>query len=58
MRALLQVIKMLWSARAVAAARRASVDDYLKPAVILLIALVAGPDIVAAVELTTLLELL
>jgi hypothetical protein len=55
MRAVLQLIKTLWPGRAV---RYVSTDDYLKPLVILMIALVAGPDIVAAVELTTLLELL
>lgn len=58
MRALLQLIKILWPNRTVVAGRHLSADDYLKPAVILLIALVAGPDILAAIELTTLLELL
>lgn len=53
MRALLQLMKLLLPGN-----RQLSTEDYLKPLVILLIALVAGPDIVAAIELTTLLELL
>jgi hypothetical protein len=56
MRALLQLIEVLWPGRT--SSRHVSADDYLKVAVILMIALVAGPDIVAAIELTTLLELL
>lgn len=58
MRALLQLIKVLWPGRTSVAGRHVSADDYLKVVVILIIALVAGPDIVAAIELTTLLELL
>lgn len=53
MRVLLQLIKVFWSGRN----RPISADDCLKPLVTLIIALIAGPDIVAAVELTTLLEL-
>jgi hypothetical protein len=53
MRALLQLMKLLRPGN-----RHVSAEDYLKLLVILLIALVAGPDIVAAIELTTLLELL
>lgn len=53
MRALLQLMKLLLPGN-----RQLSAEDYLKPLVLLLIALIAGPDIVAAIELTTLLELL
>jgi len=56
MRALLQLIKVLCPGRT--SSRHISADDYLKVVVILMIAVVAGPDIVAAIELTTLLELL
>ena len=48
----------VWPVDPAARANRATLDDYLKPLLILLIALLAGPDILAAVELTTLLDLL
>jgi len=56
MRALLQLITVLRRGRT--SSRHVSADDYLKVVVILMIALIAGPDIVAAMELTTLVELL
>jgi hypothetical protein len=45
-------------ARSSAPNSRTSAEAYLKPLVILLIGLLAGPDIFVAVELTTILELL
>jgi len=39
-------------------ANRAPADVYLKPLILLLIGLLVGPDLLAVVELTTLLELL
>jgi hypothetical protein len=58
MRALLQLIlKSLWPVRSNAPSRSTSTDAYLKPLFILMIALLAGPDIFAATELTTILEL-
>jgi len=56
MRALLQLITVLRRGRT--SSRHVSADDYLKVVVILMIALISGPDIVAAMELTTLVELL
>jgi hypothetical protein len=58
MRVLLQLLAAMFGPdRAIAARRNPSREDYLKALVILAIALLAGPDILAAIELTTLLEL-
>jgi hypothetical protein len=58
LRALLQLIaESFWPVRSGAPTNRTSQDAYLKPLVILVIALLAGPELFAAAELTTILEL-
>jgi hypothetical protein len=55
MRVLMALIDLL---RGATGSRRLSFDDYMKPALIVLIALLAGPEIFAAIEMTAVLELL
>jgi hypothetical protein len=58
MRALLQAIAdLLWPERSKASATGFPADVYLRPLIILMIVLLAGPDIFAVTELATILEL-
>jgi hypothetical protein len=62
MRTLLVLLQLLAEslqpARPNASGRGTSSDAYLKPLIILMIGLLAGPEIFVAVELTTILEIL
>jgi hypothetical protein len=57
MRTLLLLAQSLWRIHATARTGRASADVYLKPLVVVVIVLLIGPDLLAFVELTTLLEI-
>ena len=55
---LLLLTDLLWPARQRSGASRTPLDIYLRPLIVLVIAVLVGPDLFAFVELTTLLELL
>jgi len=59
MRVLLQLLSALFRRPGLGSnARSEPLDTYLKPLILVLIALLVGPDLFALVELTTLLEVL
>jgi hypothetical protein len=59
MRDVLQMLRELaWPSKPAPGHQRPNVDIYLKPLVVLAIVLLVGPEVVAVVELTTLLDLL
>jgi hypothetical protein len=52
------IADLLWPAHSISRTGQQKLDAYLKPLVLLMIVLLVGPELVAVVELTTLLELL